>query len=359
MNRSRRPVSVLLSAMILFLAVAWPHGGARAEAGSLRSPRSGVGGASLLAPAALAPASIAAAYVDEDAKNAMDMAYYLSVLEANGQYNALYDLIHPDAHAVVPRAAVVGWYQDNFGPRGAMPSVITGVRFVSWTWAVTGVTYPYTAELSFTQAFWDGGARTVVEDVVRLVQDQEGTWRWFFGRNRAFIEEQIALYVPAAPTGGLVDVAVGDIGSFWVGVFRHAGLRYGAPEVVTYRTSIDSICGDSQGGPAAYCQLNETIYVDLNWEAGTVAQIGDFAWVTILAHEWGHHVQRQLLADGVPNGFPGTGVLAKELQADCLAGVYAQDAQTRGMLAVGDITEAVVVSALSAGPEHGTIDDRL
>jgi hypothetical protein len=84
----------------------------------------------------------------------MEMAYFLSELEAQNSFNALYDLIHPDAHAVIPRNAVVGWYIDNFAPRGASAATITGVRFISWTWAVTGVTYPVTAEVSFTQEFW-------------------------------------------------------------------------------------------------------------------------------------------------------------------------------------------------------------
>lgn len=303
-------------------------------------------------------AEAAAHLQGRDAVEAMQMAYYLSVLEANGQFNALYDLIHPDAHAIIPRAAVVGWYQNEFAPRGASPAVITGVRFVAWTWPVTGVTYPYTAEVSFTQEFWDGGARNVLQDVVRLVQDRYGTWRWFFGRSREFVEEQIARYVSPLPQGGLVDIAIADIGAFWASVFSAAGLMYVEPEVVTYVTAIDSICGPSWGGPAAYCPLNETIYVDLAWQGPTITSIGDFAWVTILAHEWGHHVQQQLASSGIVTRYDRV-VSSPELQADCLAGVYAQDAATRGSLEVGDITEAVVISALSGDPEHGSGDDRL
>jgi Putative neutral zinc metallopeptidase len=358
MNRSRKPVSVLVSAMILFLAVAWPHGDARAGTGTWPSQRFGVGGASLLAPAALAPASIEAAYGDEDAQNAMDQAYALSVLEANGQYNALYDLIHPDAHAVVPRAAVVGWYQNEFGPRGASASVVTGVRFVSWTWAVTGVTYPRTAEVSFTQEFWDGGARTVVDDVVRLVQDRYGTWRWFFGRNVEFVQEQIALYVQPTPRGSLTEVAVADIGAFWEWVFASARLGYVPPEVVTYRAATDTACGYAQGGPPAYCPLGRTIYIDLGWQVDAVAALGDFAWVTSLAREWGRHVQWQLYENGVPNEFVGN-PLTEEMQIDCLAGVYARDAETRGVLATGDLTEGVVMAAYGAVGGGLSSDDRV
>jgi hypothetical protein len=35
---------------------------------------------------------------------------------------------------------------------------------------------------------------TVIRDEVRLVKDPLGNWSWFFGRDRAFVEEQIARY---------------------------------------------------------------------------------------------------------------------------------------------------------------------
>ncbi|GIW04074.1 MAG: hypothetical protein KatS3mg059_0694 [Thermomicrobiales bacterium] len=311
--------------------------------------------APLLGPA---PASATAVYRSRDAQDAMQMAYYLSVLEANGQFNALYDLIHPDAHAIIPRAAVVGWYQNEFAPRGASPALITGVRFVVWTWPVTGVTYPYTAEVSFVQEFWDGGAQTVLQDVVRLVQDRYGTWRWFFGRSREFVQEQIDRYVNQTPRGGLVDTAVADIGAFWATIFDNAGLPYREPRVVTFAVYVSTACGEISGSPAAYCPRNRTIYIDLDWQE-PVMQIGDFAWITILAHEWGHHVQAQLSRARIATSFGDGSDQSIELQADCLAGVYAQDADTRGVLDVGDLTEAVIIAALSGDSSHGTGDDRL
>ena len=138
----------------------------------------------------------ASAQWTSDAQDAARVAVDLSALEAAWDFNTLYDRIHPDAHAQVPRAAVIGWFQNEFAPRGPGVSTVTSVNFVSWTWAVTGQTYPYTAEVAFVQPFGDG---TVVEDVVRLVQDQKGEWRWFFGRSREFVNEQIVRYAPAVP----------------------------------------------------------------------------------------------------------------------------------------------------------------
>ena len=110
-----------------------------------------------------------------------------------GEFDALYDQLHPDAQAVVPRSAVVGWYETDFAPQGMGPIEVTDVRFVDWTWPVTGKTYGNTAEVSYRQQRADG---TWIEDVVRLVRDDQGVWRWFFGRDRAFIEEQIARFPP-------------------------------------------------------------------------------------------------------------------------------------------------------------------
>jgi hypothetical protein len=90
-------------------------------------------------------------------------------------------------------------------------------------------------------------------------------------------------------------------------------------------------------------------------------EIGDFAWITILAHEWGHHVQ------AMSGTYAGQGN-RQELQADCLAGSYALDAETRGLLQPGDITEAVAISSAGGDPvwlpqdqdgAHGTSDERV
>lgn len=126
-----------------------------------------------------------------DADTALIAAAELSALEATGQFDALYDRMHHDAQAIVPRSAVVGWYTHDFAPRGPQPAKAIKVRFLDWTWPVTGKTYTRTADVAFRQAFADG---SVVRDEVRLVKGADGEWRWFFGRDRAFVEDQIARY---------------------------------------------------------------------------------------------------------------------------------------------------------------------
>lgn len=117
-------------------------------------------------------------------------AVRLSELESFNYIPPLYELygyLHPDAQAIVPRATVIGWYQEEFQPRGPEPAVATGVTSLdTWTWPVNGVAYADVAEVSFRQKFADG---STVNDVVRLVY-HEGSWRWFFGRDKAWVDEQ-------------------------------------------------------------------------------------------------------------------------------------------------------------------------
>jgi hypothetical protein len=134
-----------------------------------------------------------------ESQQAAATAVYLSQLEAAGDLDTLYDWLHPDAQAVIPEAAVTGWYESEWLPRGPEPIAVTGVEFADWTWEVTGETYPNTAEIAYEQPLGDG---SVVRDVVRLVQDDQGLWRWFFGRDRPFVEEQIARFASDDGDGG-------------------------------------------------------------------------------------------------------------------------------------------------------------
>lgn len=299
-----------------------------------------------------------------DAEAAATVAVELSALEASGDFNTLYDRIHPDARAEIPRAAVIGWFQNEFAPRGPGISTVTDVNFVSWTWGVTGQTYPYTAEVSFLQPFADG---TIVEDVVRLVQDHKGEWRWFFGRSREFVDEQIARYVPMPPTSpqgeSIIEWVVQDIDAYWATSFSSEGWTYVSPTIVWMQTLTNSSCGiiDPIAVPAAYCPLDQTIYLEPQFMLGLHYGIGDFAWITVLSHEWGHHVQH------VTQTFAGAGS-AQELQADCLAGSYALNAETLGYLDPGDLMEALTLAERSGDQEwmpqdqpgaHGTSEDRV
>ncbi len=112
-----------------------------------------------------------------------------------------------------------------------------------------------------------------------------------------------------------------------------------------FRHSVGSACGTATSavGPF-YCPLDKKAYVDLAFYdelANRFGAPGDFAQAYVIAHEIGHHVQNL-------RGQLGRGEVSSietELQADCLAGAWARDAQARQVLEVGDIDEALNAAA--------------
>ena len=117
-------------------------------------------------------------------------AVHLTELETAGEYDALYAWMHPDAQALVPPQAMAGWYQNVAAARPPAAVSVESVHLTDWTWGVTGIRYPTTAEVTLRVRYADGEEAT---ETVRLVRDS-GVWRWFFGRDRAFLDEQIARY---------------------------------------------------------------------------------------------------------------------------------------------------------------------
>lgn len=315
--------------------------------------------------AGAAAATVSAQPADDEAAGeaAAEVAVELSTLEAEGEFDLLYDLIHPDARAEVPRGAVVGWYENDFAPLGPGEITVTGVEFVAWTWGVTGQTYADTAEVSYAQPFSVEG--TTVEGTVHLVE-YEGEWRWFFGRSREFVDEQIARYVPAEPVlqaateeSAELDLIRDDLDEFWSGIAEQNGLNYEAPEIVLAEDAVTSGCGraEDQFG-AFYCTRDGTIYLEDEFSVFLYDR-GDFALALVVAHEWAHHVQAQnggylFTASGGNEGDSTLYPIEIELQADCLAGVWAQDAAARDWLEAGDIEEAVSLSLDIGGDVPGT-----
>jgi uncharacterized protein len=149
---------------------------------------------------------------------------------------------------------------------------------------------------------------------------------------------------------------VGDIQGFWASEFRTAGLRYVPAPVMVFAAPVRTPCGpaSAQTGPY-YCELDHRVYLDINFFrvlARTFRAPGDFAEAYVVAHEIGHHVQaltgisgqvRRLTSAGVAP--PNVLSIAQELQADCLAGVWAHSAYTRGLLERGDLQEALRAAA--------------
>ena len=122
---------------------------------------------------------------------------------------------------------------------------------------------------------------------------------------------------------------------------------YQTARMVLFRRGVRSACGTASTavGPF-YCPLDNQVYIDLSFYDELRRRFGapgDFAQAYVIAHEVGHHVQslRGLLSKSRDN----RDQIAVELQADCFAGAWAQDADRRGLLEVGDIDEALNAAA--------------
>ena len=162
-----------------------------------------------------------------------------------------------------------------------------------------------------------------------------------------------------------VSVVLADTEDTWEALFRTAGRNYQNPTLVLFSGAVRSACGFAQAamGPF-YCPADQKVYIDLSFYSDLQDRFhapGDFAQAYVIAHEVGHHVQTLLgISEEVQRKRAGLGEVEsnrlsvrQELQADCLAGIWAHHAdRTRGLLEDGDIEEG-----LNAASAIG--DDRL
>jgi hypothetical protein len=172
-------------------------------------------------------------------------------------------------------------------------------------------------------------------------------------------------YLPQAPTSAqeeqlkdFVSVVLADTEDTWREQFRSLGSSYQEPKLVLFSGAVDSACGSAQSamGPF-YCPQDHKVYLDLSFFqelSDRFGAPGDFAGAYVIAHEVGHHVQNLLgvmdKVDSARGGGSDTGAnslsVRLELQADCLAGVWARNAdRARHILEQGDIEEAMQAAA--------------
>src|SRR5271165_5650952 len=176
---------------------------------------------------------------------------------------------------------------------------------------------------------------------------------------------------PSDETGQFVSAVLGSTEAQWTDIFAQAGKTYKPPTLVMFSGATRSGCGSAQAamGPF-YCPLDQKVYLDTTFfqdleRRFRACDVGSktcqFSQAYVIAHEIGHHVQNLLgLLPEVQQAQRGMGKaeanslqVRVELQADCLAGVWAKRAQAKWQFIEPGDVEAALQTASAIG------DDRL
>ena len=155
-----------------------------------------------------------------------------------------------------------------------------------------------------------------------------------------------------------VSAVLAETEDTWGDIFGRAGERYETPTLVLFSERVESACGlaGSATGPF-YCPADRKVYLDTEFFQELDQRFGapgDFARAYVIAHEVGHHVQNLLgisskvsrLQQQSDQVSANRLSVMLELQADCLAGVWAQHThQSQNVLEPGDIDEGLAAAS--------------
>ncbi len=153
-----------------------------------------------------------------------------------------------------------------------------------------------------------------------------------------------------------VSFVLDDNQTTWTQIFQSSGQTYRPARLAIFTEAVSTGCGTGQSGMGPfYCPADEKVYIDLSFYDELRSRFGapgDFAQAYVIAHEIGHHVQNVLgISDQVreaqgrdPDSANQLSVRL-ELQADCLAGIWAHSTSQKNLLEAGDVEEALGAAA--------------
>jgi uncharacterized protein len=169
----------------------------------------------------------------------------------------------------------------------------------------------------------------------------------------------VATGTPNDPTGKFVALVLGDTEDRWKEIFAAAGQTYHPPRLRLFNGVEQGGCGLARSamGPF-YCPSDKRIYLDISFFDDLQNKFGGcannnackFSQAYVIAHEVGHHVQDELgILPRVRQEQEAASKVERnrlqvriELQADCLAGIWANRAQKKhNFLEPGDVDQAL------------------
>jgi len=184
-------------------------------------------------------------------------------------------------------------------------------------------------------------------------------------------QTQVDTGTPSDETGRFVSAILGSTEAEWKEVFDQAGKSYQPPTLVMFSGATQSGCGFARAamGPF-YCPIDQKVYLDTSFfqdlerrfrGCDLGSKTCQFSQAYVIAHEIGHHVQNllgilpkvQQAKEGVEKADANALQVRVELQADCLAGVWANRAQAKWQFIEPGDVEAALQTASAIG------DDRL
>ncbi len=172
---------------------------------------------------------------------------------------------------------------------------------------------------------------------------------------------------PSDQIGQFVAAIVGMNEDVWSQILpQQKGIKFTPAPLVLFNGATRSGCGSAQSamGPF-YCPIDKKIYLDTSFFRDMKQRFGgggDFAYAYVISHEMGHHIedllgtlskvqraQQQADSQAQANALS----VRIELMADCLAGVWAANANARWRNIDPDDIQKAVATAQAIG------DDRL
>jgi predicted metalloprotease len=184
-------------------------------------------------------------------------------------------------------------------------------------------------------------------------------------------QTEVGTGTPSDEMGRFVSAILGSTEAEWKEVFDQAGKSYQPPTLVMFSGATQSGCGFARSamGPF-YCPVDQKVYLDTSFfqdlerrfrGCDVGSKTCQFSQAYVIAHEIGHHVQNllgilpkvQRAKEGIEQADANALQVRVELQADCLAGVWANRAQAKWQFIEPGDVEAALQTASAIG------DDRL